>query len=100
MLPAAMPIEVASVPAVVTFTVNAPRKIAGQARSPRIRKAARERPAAGHTAGRRLLLHFGAVDYRADVWIDGRHVAAHEGGHTPFTAEEDQGQEGKFLELA
>jgi beta-galactosidase/beta-glucuronidase len=43
--------------------------------------------AAGHGAGRRLLLHFGAVDYRADVWIDGQHVAAHEGGHTPFTAE-------------
>jgi beta-galactosidase/beta-glucuronidase len=43
--------------------------------------------AAGHRPGRRLLLHFGAVDYRADVWVGGRHVAHHEGGHTPFTAE-------------
>lgn len=41
----------------------------------------------GHAPGRRMLLHFGAVDYRADVWVDGQHVAHHEGGHTPFTAE-------------
>lgn len=33
----------------------------------------------------RVLLHFGAVDYRAEVWIDGAFVGAHEGGHTPFT---------------
>jgi Glycosyl hydrolases family 2, sugar binding domain/Glycosyl hydrolases family 2, TIM barrel domain/Glycosyl hydrolases family 2 len=35
--------------------------------------------------GERLLLHFGAVDYRADVWVDGQYVGGHEGGHTPFT---------------
>jgi beta-galactosidase/beta-glucuronidase len=35
----------------------------------------------------RLLLHFGAVDYRADVWVNGTHVAQHEGGHTPFSAD-------------
>ncbi|AFZ66914.1 glycoside hydrolase family 2 protein [Deinococcus peraridilitoris] len=35
----------------------------------------------------RLLLHFGAVDYRARVWLNGRLVAEHEGGHTPFTAD-------------
>ncbi len=34
--------------------------------------------------GRRLILHFGAVDYEASVWVNGRLVAAHEGGHTPF----------------
>ncbi|WP_423922734.1 glycoside hydrolase family 2 protein [Frigoribacterium sp. 2-23] len=33
----------------------------------------------------RLLLHFGAVDYRARVWIDGAFVGGHEGGHTPFS---------------
>lgn len=32
----------------------------------------------------RLVLHFGAVDYRADVWVNGTHVAFHDGGHTPF----------------
>jgi beta-galactosidase/beta-glucuronidase len=37
--------------------------------------------------GRRLLLHFGAVDYRASVWVNGRLVATHEGGHTPFRAD-------------
>ena len=35
----------------------------------------------------RLLLHFGAVDYRATVWVNGEQVAAHEGGHTPFSAD-------------
>ena len=35
----------------------------------------------------RLLLHFGAVDYRATVWVNGRQVAYHEGGHTPFSAD-------------
>lgn len=35
----------------------------------------------------RILLHFGAVDYRAQVWVNGRLVAEHEGGHTPFTAD-------------
>jgi beta-galactosidase/beta-glucuronidase len=34
-----------------------------------------------------LLLHFGAVDYRAQVWVNGQLVAQHEGGHTPFSAE-------------
>jgi beta-galactosidase/beta-glucuronidase len=36
-------------------------------------------------ASPRLLLHFGAVDYRAAVWLNGEEVARHEGGHTPFT---------------
>ncbi|HEX9476825.1 MAG TPA: glycoside hydrolase family 2 TIM barrel-domain containing protein [Candidatus Dormibacteraeota bacterium] len=35
----------------------------------------------------RLLLHFGAVDYRATVWVNGEVVARHEGGHTPFAAD-------------
>ncbi|HYP45649.1 MAG TPA: glycoside hydrolase family 2 TIM barrel-domain containing protein [Propionibacteriaceae bacterium] len=38
-------------------------------------------------AGKRLLLHFGAVDYRASVWVNGRLVVEHEGGHTPFQAD-------------
>ena len=40
--------------------------------------------AAGHDAGRRLMLRFGAVDYRAVVWVNGQRVGSHEGGHTPF----------------
>jgi beta-galactosidase/beta-glucuronidase len=34
-----------------------------------------------------LLLHFGAVDYEAQVWVNGDLVARHEGGHTPFSAD-------------
>lgn len=37
--------------------------------------------------GERLLLHFGAVDYRATVWLDDVVVARHEGGYTPFEAD-------------
>ena len=37
--------------------------------------------------GQRVLLHFGAVDYRARVWVNGHLVVEHEGGHTPFTAD-------------
>ena len=35
----------------------------------------------------RVLLHFGAVDYAARVWVNGRLAAEHEGGHTPFSAD-------------
>ncbi|MBM3783496.1 MAG: glycoside hydrolase family 2 [Acidobacteria bacterium] len=34
--------------------------------------------------GKRLLLHFGAVDYRAMVWVNGKLAGSHEGGHVPF----------------
>ena len=36
---------------------------------------------------RRVILHFGAVDYRAKVWVNGHYVTGHEGGHTPFSAD-------------
>ncbi len=35
--------------------------------------------------GERLLLHFGAVDYAATVWINGMAAGRHEGGYTPFS---------------
>jgi beta-galactosidase/beta-glucuronidase len=34
--------------------------------------------------GKRVLLNFGAVDYRANVWVNGRAAGEHEGGNTPF----------------
>src|SRR4051812_47081851 len=37
--------------------------------------------------GGRVLLHFGAVDYAAEVWVNDYLVATHEGGHTPFSAD-------------
>ena len=35
--------------------------------------------------GQRVLLHFGAVDWQADVWVNGIKVGSHIGGYTPFT---------------
>src|SRR5437868_2457883 len=35
----------------------------------------------------RWLLHFGAVDYRASVWVNGQLVIEHEGGHSSFSAD-------------
>jgi hypothetical protein len=35
--------------------------------------------------GERLLLHFGAVDYCATVWVNRMRVGDHEGGYLPFT---------------
>lgn len=37
--------------------------------------------------GQRVILHFGAVDYEADVYINGEHVCHHAGGHTSFEAD-------------
>ncbi len=35
----------------------------------------------------RVLLHFGAVDYRARVWVNDQFMVEHEGGHTPFSVD-------------
>lgn len=33
----------------------------------------------------RLILHFGAVDWRTDVYINGKKIGRHEGGYDPFS---------------
>ena len=35
--------------------------------------------------GRKVLLHFGAVDWKSEVWINDVKVGTHEGGYTPFS---------------
>lgn len=35
----------------------------------------------------RVLLHFGAVDYAATVWVNGSLACEHQGGYTPFHAD-------------
>ena len=35
--------------------------------------------------GRRLLLHFGAVDFEATVWVNGKEVGRHQGGYDGFS---------------
>ena len=37
--------------------------------------------------GQRILLHFGGVDYRSQIFIDGRQVAEHYGGAASFTVD-------------
>lgn len=37
--------------------------------------------------GRRVFLRFGAVDWKATVWINGRLAGEHNGGYTPFEFE-------------
>lgn len=37
--------------------------------------------------GRRVLLHFGAIDHDATVWVNGREAARHRGGWTPVTVD-------------
>jgi beta-galactosidase/beta-glucuronidase len=35
--------------------------------------------------GKRVLLHFGAVDDECIVWVNGKHIGEHRGGYLPFT---------------
>lgn len=37
--------------------------------------------------GKVMLLHFGAVDYEARVWVNGKDVGHHRGGYTPFVCD-------------
>ena len=45
--------------------------------------------------GQRVLLHFGAVDWQADVWVNGIKVGSHTGGYTPFSFDITQALNGK-----
>lgn len=35
--------------------------------------------------GQRTLLHFGAVDWESEVWINGKNIGSHKGGYDPFS---------------
>jgi hypothetical protein len=35
--------------------------------------------------GERVLLHFGAVDWEAEVWVNGQRLGSHRGGFDPFS---------------
>ena len=41
--------------------------------------------AAGELGDQRLMLHFGAVDYRCEVFVNGQSVGTHQGGYDPFS---------------
>lgn len=40
---------------------------------------------AGRPTGERWLLHFGAVDWETEVFLNGRGLGTHRGGYTPFS---------------
>ncbi len=37
--------------------------------------------------GQRVLIHFGAVDYKCEVWVNGHSAGVHEGGYVSFAFE-------------
>ena len=37
-----------------------------------------------HWAGKNILLHFGAVDWKADIWLNDIKIGSHSGGYDPF----------------
>ncbi len=44
-----------------------------------------ELPSGWLEGGQRVLLHFGAVDWQAEVFVNGQRAGVHEGGYLPFT---------------
>ncbi|QJE03513.1 glycoside hydrolase family 2 [Massilia forsythiae] len=48
----------------------------------------------------RLMLHFGAVNHRARVWVNGRFAVEHRGGHSPFAIDVTRHLDGPELEVA
>jgi beta-galactosidase/beta-glucuronidase len=47
----------------------------------------RELPTLEIGPNERVILHFGAVDYRASVWANDQLATTHEGGYTPFSVD-------------
>lgn len=45
--------------------------------------------------GKRVLLHFGAVDWETDVWVNDVKVGSHTGGFTPFSFDITEALQGK-----
>lgn len=45
--------------------------------------------------GKKVLLHFGAVDWKTDVWVNGVKVGSHTGGFTPFSFDITEALQGK-----
>ena len=49
--------------------------------------------------GKRVLLHFGAVDQTAKVFVNGRECAYHVGGYTPFSVDITEYMDGLCAEI-
>nr|WP_314546559.1 glycoside hydrolase family 2 TIM barrel-domain containing protein [uncultured Massilia sp.] len=57
-------------------------------------------PAMAPGPDERLVLHFGAVNYRARVWVNGRFAIEHRGGHSPFSVDVTRFLDGSSVEVA
>jgi hypothetical protein len=71
---------------IVPFPVESQLSEAGEWVAPNQRlwyRRAFTAPAA--SAGQRVLINFGAVDWEADVYVNGTKVGSHQGGYDPFT---------------
>lgn len=53
----------------------------------------------GFFRGGRLLLHFGAVDQRCTVWVNGQEAGSHTGGYLPFALDVTELIEGDVFTL-
>ena len=49
-----------------------------------IRECFYRRKLTAEANGKRIMLHFGAVDYRCSLYVNGKYVGGHTGGYTPF----------------
>ncbi len=38
-------------------------------------------------SGKRIILHFGAIDWESEIFVNGKSVASHRGGYTPIKAD-------------
>ena len=50
--------------------------------------------------GKNVMLHFGAVDWHAEVFVNGQHVGEHKGGYDPFSFDIIAYQQINFFLLA
>ena len=84
----------------VPFSPEAPASGVGRTVGPEDRLWYRRQADFSDAPGR-VLLHFGAVDQRAEVWVNGRLAGAHAGGYTPFSFDItdllDGGRRGELL---
>ncbi len=68
-------------------TVWYARHLVVGASAPQLPEGACVTPVEAPRDGERLFLHFGAVNYRCNVYLNGEKIASHEGGFTPFEIE-------------
>ena len=80
--PAARPWQTAMVPGPWQAQFAALRQQSGTAFFRRTFTVEPERVEAAESSA--AILHFGAVNYQATVWLNGARVGAHEGGYLPF----------------